>query len=362
MKKEYAFYITNHGFGHASRNARIIQGILEKEPDSVIHIKTDSPRCKFLRKNLKKYEGRILYYSDVSEVGFLLMGEKLEVDVQRMKSLIEEDLKRWHEYIAHEEKFLAERQISVVISDIIPWVLIAADKKKIPSVLLCNFTWFEMYSDFLPQDLCQPYLEAYQKAKKVFIYEFGAEVLDGFFKNAERVSFVSRRTKEGHINEIRERYVHPIVFVSVGKSIEMTEKFDASNFSGTVLATAGVELTGKNVVHLSPDLIATQDYIAASDYVITKSGWATLGEVFLNRKRAAVIARGENSEDRAVIHAITKDQTAIPITFEELNNIPIIIQRLDKLEIGRLKKYHDDAEIIINYIVNKVSENYEEKN
>lgn len=279
-----------------------------------------------------------------------------------MKILIEEDLKKWHEYITHEEKFLVERQISVVISDIIPWILIAADKKKIPSVLLCNFTWFEMYSDFLPQDLCHPYFEAYQKAKKVFIYEFGAEVLDGYFKNAERVSFVSRRTKADHINEIRERYVHPIVFVSVGKSIEMTEKFDVSNFAGTFLATAGVELTGKNVVHLSPDLIATQDYIAASDYVITKSGWATLGEVFLNRKRAAVIARGENSEDRAVIHSIEEDHTAVSITFKDLNNIPLIIERLDKLEIGRLKKYVDDAEMIIDYIVNKISEDYEEKN
>lgn len=359
MKRQYAFYITNHGFGHASRNVRIIEGILEKEPDAIIYVKSDQMRCQFLQRNLKDFSDKIIYHTNVSDIGFLLKGADLEVDVQSMQSLVERDQQNWNSYIESEQKFFEEKDIHVVVSDIIAWVLIAAKRSKIPSVLLCNFTWFEMYSDFLEKRLCIPYLNAYRQADKIFIYELASEVIESYSSNAERVSFVSRKTDKNHIEEIRKKYKHPIVFVSVGKSIEMKDIYDVSETDATFLITAGVELMGNNVIRLPENLISTQDYIAASDYVISKGGWSTLGEIFLNRKRAAIIARGKNSEDMAVMKEIQEHKTGIEITFNDLQNVNVILKKMDKIDITNLERYMDHSEKIIDYIIDMGQEEHE---
>lgn len=359
MKRKFAFYITNHGFGHASRNVRIIQKIFEKDPDAMVYIKTDHLRCEFLKKNLEEYKGKILYYENVVDVGFLLKGPDLEVDAERMRILVEDDEQHWEEYIRREQKFFDEESITFVISDIIAWALIAAKRSNIFSVLLCNFTWYEMYSGLLEERLCLPYLKAYQQAGKIFIYQFGTEKIEKYNANVERVSFISRKVDKVHVNEIKKKYEHPLIFVSVGKSIEMTKKFDVSDVNATFLTTVGVELEGENVIKLPDNLIATQDYIAASDYVITKGGWSTLGEIFLNRKKAAVIARGENSEDIAVMKAINENRTAVEISFEDLRDINSILKKLEGIDTEKMNCYTDDSEKIVNYIMNMALEEYE---
>lgn len=359
MGKQYAFYITNHGFGHASRNVRIIEGILEREPTTIIHIKSDRIRCEFLQRNLKGYKNSIIYHTNIHDIGFLLKGRELEVDVQRMRMMVEQDERNWPDYIEYEQRFLTENNIDGVVSDIIAWALIAAKRCKIPSVMLCNFTWYEMYSDFLEEYLCLPYLKAYQQAGKIFLYEFGAKTIEKYNANVERVSFVARKINQAHVERIRKEYQHPLVFVSVGKSIEMSEKFDVSDINATFLITAGVELEGKNVIRLPEDLISTQDYITASDYILTKGGWSTLGEIFLNRKRAAIIVRGKNSEDMAVMKAIGEHKTGVNITFKDLKNVDSVLKRMDRIDIRNLERYTDDSEKIVDYIISMGQEEHE---
>ena len=114
-----------------------------------------------------------------------------------------------------------------------------------------------------------------------------------------------------------------------------------SNVKATFLTTAGVQLRG-NVVQLPADMINTQDYISASDYCIVKSGWSTLGEIFLNRKRAAVIPRGENSEDIAAMKEIHEKKCAVEIGFEDLKENARGIRRIEysaDTEFGRIYRF-----------------------
>lgn len=351
MKKQYAFYITNHGFGHASRNIPIIEGILEKEPQSVIHVKTDEIRIEFIRKNLARYKENVIYYTGYQEVGLLLRGQNLEFDTQQMEKLVREDEIHWTENIEKESLFLKSRKIDMVVVDIIAWVLIAAKRCNVPSLLLCNFTWYEMYREFLSEGLCAPYLQAYQMANKIFLYEFGNSKIKEYNTHVEQISMVSRKIDKKNVVKIRDKYMHPLIFVSVGKSIEMQKKYDVSAVAATFIITTGVQLEGENVIKLPEKLICTQDYIAASDYVITKSGWSSLGEIFLNKKKAAIIPRGDNSEDRAVINAIKKNRSAVEMKFEDLQEIELVIERLNAIDENALSVYKDDCYKIVRYIV-----------
>ena len=347
--KKYAFYITNHGFGHASRNIPLIEGILEREPESIIYVKTDAVRCEFMRRNLTKYTEHVYFCDGYQDVGLILQRDSYEIDIQKLKKVVAEEQKRWHTYKQTEIQFLKNQEIDFVISDIIPWILPTARECGIPSVLLCNFTWYEMYKDFLPEELCVPYRDAYRCADKIFVYEFASPQIDTIYPECERVSMLCRKVDEQKAAVIAKQYPHPIVFVSVGKSIEMHESYDVSKAPGTYLTTAGVQLSGDNVTELPKDLINTQDYLKACDYAIIKGGWSTMAEALLNKCKCAVILRGSNSEDDAVRQMVQSYGCMQEISFESLGRMNEVLEKTEKIKPDVFVRFKDDKEKILNY-------------
>ena len=65
--KNIVFYISDHGFGHASRNIPIIRYILEVKNNIKIYIKTGINQGLFIKdslKDLKNVEGTITISDD----------------------------------------------------------------------------------------------------------------------------------------------------------------------------------------------------------------------------------------------------------------------------------------------------------
>ena len=52
-----------------------------------------------------------------------------------------------------------------------------------------------------------------------------------------------------------------------------------------------MRLKGSNVQYLPKEINNTQDYIKASDYVITKAGWGTLSKALLAEKNSCIFKR-----------------------------------------------------------------------
>ena len=81
------FYITNHGFGHASRNVPIIEELLQRDTQLMIDIKSDKERCEFINRNLQKYSDRIKYYTDCLETGLVLQDGIMLPDIKKMREM-----------------------------------------------------------------------------------------------------------------------------------------------------------------------------------------------------------------------------------------------------------------------------------
>lgn len=350
MGKKIAFYITNHGYGHAARNVAVIEKLLLEYSDVEIWVKSDKERIGFLKRNLQRYDDRIIYNEGYSDVGLLFYENTLEINKPLLLEKIRRELSKWPVFIEKEKKFLKEKNVEIVVSDIIPWVLLAAKGAGKKSVLLCNFTWYEMYKDFLPKQMSFQYYNAYNSAYKIFLYEFGNRKIKKYYKNVESLSLVSRDVHPESVQNITTQYRHPIVFVSVGKSVEISECYDVSKVHATFITTVGVNLIGDNVVKLSPEEINTQDYIKASDYVISKTGWSTLAEVFLNRKKATFIPRGKNEEDEEVVCQIKENNCGLIYEWSDLKNIDKIIEALEHFTPDNLQMFYDSSFQIAKYI------------
>lgn len=345
------FYITNHGYGHASRNVPIIQELIRRREKTEIIIKSDRIRTDFLKRNLVSYADHICYFDDCHENGFLLRDGRMEPDIEGMERVIREDLRKWDSYVAREVEFLDDWKPDLVYADIVPWALKAANICHIKSLLVGNFLWSEMYKTYFEKDIWGPYEECYRMADQAIWYELHPESLYCYCAYYGCVSLVSRAVNHDTVEWIKEQHKKPLVFVSVGGSAALGTEIDVGDLPYDFAVTEGIKLAGDNVYNLPADMINTPDYIAASDYVIAKGGWSTVAEILLQRKKCALLFRGTNPEDESTRTILETRKQCITIGEEDLFHIKDVLVRVDGQAPDSYDMYTDDTGTICDWII-----------
>ena len=341
MAKNIVFYISNHGFGHASRNIPIIATLLKLEEDINLYVKTGKEQLNFMKDHLKKDE-RLHFQEDDLDVGLIVKEGTMQVDEAAMVEQVGAYVESWDERIEAEKIFLEEENIGLVVSDVCPWVFLAADELRIKSILIGNFTWVEIYKEFLPEKLWDAYLECYEAASLVYIYEFHLPEMETYNSHYEMLSLVCRPYDMEEIMAIQAQYKRPIVMIGVGLAVSLDEEIDVSGLPYDFVVMPGLKVKGDNVTYLPPGTKNTQNYIAASKYVITKAGWSTTAEILLCNKKAAFLERNGVAEDRNTVNLLVERGQGIAVTEEDLKDIGAILQRLDQFEYSYEQEYHND--------------------
>lgn len=322
-KKVIAFYISDHGFGHASRNIPIIRYILEEYKDIKVIIKTGKAQGEFIKSIINETDYRVEYYFDYMDIGLVLKENSLDIDKVRLEAEVKKYIKTFNNRINIENKFLKSKNVDIIVSDIVPWIFKCAKSLNIYSVLITNFTWIEIYKEYLSEEIYSEYIECYRLVDKALFYELYMEEMKSYINNYEEVSLCARDFNLEKVDKIKRVFNKPIVYVSVGRSVDLNEEIDVSNLYYDFIITDAVNLKGTNVYYLDKEIPNTQDYLMASDYVITKAGWATISESLLAKKKIAVLSRDSVAEDRNTIKKLVNMGLAIEVDFD-LENILMI--------------------------------------
>jgi len=295
-----AFYISNHGFGHAARNIQIIRNLLKLDKSLHIIIKTDKAQLDFMRESLNEYGLWITYYQDELELGLVIKGNSISVDKDELQVQLRRYLSTWDKRIEKEKVFLTDHKVDLVVSDIVPWVFGAAEQLSVKSVLISNFTWAEIYRDLYHDDLAERFQAFYMKSGFIFEYPLATDMgLDA--DKITKVGLSCRKFNELNVSEIKKRFNKPIIFVSLGRSVEINQEIDVSNLLYEFVYTEGIRLKGTITYKLPPDTLDTQDFIKASDVIITKAGWSTVSEAICAKVPMLVLDRQEIKEDATTI-------------------------------------------------------------
>jgi len=329
--KTIAFYISNHGYGHASRNIPIIDSLLSKSKDIKIIVKSAKNQISFIKQLLEKYSPNIEFYEEDVDLGLILKEGKIEVDKIKLQYELEKFISSWNYKIKKENDFLTNNKVDLVISDIVPWIFKCCKSINIKSILISNFTWVEIYKEILNNYMWMEYLECYKMADEVWLYP-----LYGYIRNyIEKPKFIGlscRKFNDENVKSIKKIHKQPLVFVSVGRSVNLKDYINVDKLPYDFVYTDGINLKGKNTYKLPIDTLNTQDYIKAADYIITKAGWGTIAEAICARKPMLVIERNEIAEDRITLQNLIKLDIALPIKANELNE-----DNINKL-LGNLKR------------------------
>lgn len=135
--------ITDHGFGHATRTAAVVDEIQQQCPDIDIIIATTSPRWLLESYLSKEFTLRERAF----DVG-VVQADSLQVDKFATRSKINDIRDRSNEIIAEEVEYLKSQEVDLIFADIPPLVAGIAKAANIPCWMAGNFGWDFIYRDW----------------------------------------------------------------------------------------------------------------------------------------------------------------------------------------------------------------------
>ncbi|RDY27436.1 hypothetical protein CHL78_009485 [Romboutsia weinsteinii] len=350
-----AFYISSHGFGHMTRCLSLIENILNDSKYKV-YIVCDKKQNEFARIYLSKFEDRIIYKDIVTDVGLVNKNNSLEVDIVALKQKLDEFILSLDNIVKSECDFLRAIDIKCVVNDISPIGCIVGNKLNLPNIFVSNFSWVEQYEHLgIDNRIISKFKKAYSYVDKFIRYDLCLPMSSIDADEIYEAGFVCRNIDETKVNDIQQRYGESI-FITCGKSVSLNS-ISISNFRGTIFTTSGIDIVCSkdcNVVNLPIEVLDTQNYIAASDIVITKAGWGTIAECIISHSSLVLIERPTSYEDSVNILKAKERNLAISITENELLSIDIddIKHKLEQcIDYKSLEKYKNDLETVSHYIL-----------
>jgi hypothetical protein len=301
------FYISGHGFGHASRQIEIVNALGAASPSTPILIRTSAQRWLFDR---------------TLRVPVQLVPGECDTGVVQLDSLhldAAETIRRaanFHRTLPDrarvEAGFLRDHGVTLVIADAPPLACAAASAAGLPAVVVSNFTWDWIYEGYVHEidqapGLVDTLREIYALADAGWRlpmhggFETIAPLLD--------VPFVARHARHPR-SEVREICRlpgdTPVALVSFGgygvRDIDLA-RLDCldryvvlvthdGTFEGPV--PRGVALVAEPQLYSAG--FRYEDVVAAVDVVMTKPGYGIISECVANDTALLYTSRGRFAE------------------------------------------------------------------
>ena len=134
MAAAIVFYVSGHGFGHASRTIEVINAVLDRRPETRIGVRTSAPRWLF---DLT-VKGKIAFSTLECDTGVVQI-DSLRLDATQSVErawMFHRDLDRRADV---EARVLEASSALLVVGDIPPIAFAAAARVGLPAVAVANF-------------------------------------------------------------------------------------------------------------------------------------------------------------------------------------------------------------------------------
>ncbi|MCK4306673.1 hypothetical protein KAW50_00440, partial [candidate division WOR-3 bacterium] len=295
-------YISDYGYGHASRDIAIVRRILSECDNVKIYIKTNEP-FNFVRQSLPQKNVEVIQTKN--DVGVIFKDSSVSVDRERTKKVLEGWLGSWGDYIHNEKRFCRTYNIDLILSDIVPQPFIVADELNTPSIAISNFTWhYIFYNLFGDIPATERIKEAYRCADIAVVLPFNEEM--NILKKKREIGLVSREItvdRPGMRKRCGISDDELLVYVGVGVSFDpsyMRSMKQIEEPNVKFLISSNAELPFENVIKIPNNETETQNYIGMCDLVVSKTGYGTVSEAVSAKIPMFLLKRDGFKEDELI--------------------------------------------------------------
>ncbi len=283
-KKNIAFYISGHGFGHATRDLALIQAIQHQYGDVNIYIRSNAPEWIF-QENLL----RPVMYRDVRIDTGTYQSDFINLDKKKTFTAYDQFVQSREQLIYDEVLFLHAKGIDLILADIPPAACYIGAAACIPVVAIGNFSWdwiFEPYLEEYPEYeyLIKDIRNGYKKADMLLRLPFAGDL--SAFRNIVDIPLVSRTpafTPEQVRRELKiVDETRPLILCSFGGfkvgSLDALTVMKAHK-DYFFIAFASQYERGDNYIFLPyKTKIDHPSLVASATAVISKLGFSTVAE------------------------------------------------------------------------------------
>jgi hypothetical protein len=301
------WYVSSHGFGHASRDVEIINAIRRQQPDCRIVLRTE----------VAPWLLRASAHSPVD-----VQHAAVDTGVAQVDGLTIDDRRTAIEadgfYATFEARVDAEARVvsalgaAVVVGDIPPLAFAAAQRAGVTSIAVGNFTWDWIYEGMPSFDVLAPRVlprirDAYAKASLALRLPFhgGFQPMLGVMRDLPLVARASARGRLDVRRTLGLAADTPIVLPSFGGAgLRLPYASIAAGCGCTLLVTdeharpadATVRLRVVREQERTALGLQYEDLVAAADIVVSKPGYGIVSECLANHTALLFTSRAHFAE------------------------------------------------------------------
>jgi UDP:flavonoid glycosyltransferase YjiC (YdhE family) len=312
MKPSYriVFYVSGHGFGHASRSREVIRALIRRSPNVRVTIKTSAPR-KLFERIAEDGRSPIEFMPFECDTGMLQL-DSLHLDAAGSVKQAVAFYRDFAQKTEAESRFLTDHGADVVVGDIPPLAFAAAATASVPSVAVGNFTWDWIYEDLAetPADTLNDIRSAYAHASIALRLP-----MSGGFASMQAqvhdIPFVARTSSRDPVDVRRALGLaldRPMVLASFGAYGLALDMSRLSQLRKYTIVTNDFAGSG----------FEYQDLVRAADAVVTKPGYGIISECIANHTAVLYTSRGRFREYEVLVREMPKYLRTHFIEQEEL--------------------------------------------
>ncbi|HSB71861.1 MAG TPA: hypothetical protein VLT62_21235 [Candidatus Methylomirabilis sp.] len=304
-----AFYITGHGFGHATRMIAVAGAMTALAPDVQLTFITTVPESLF-RLNLS---GPFRLRPRALDVG-VIQHDSLRLDPAATLAAYARLMDRQPATLEEEARFLRREGVDLVVADIPPAAFPVAQRAELPGVGISNFSWDWIYAEYVRElpgytPLLEAIRDAYARADLFLRLPFhgGCDA----YKRIRDIPMIARRSRQSR-EEIRGLLglngSRPVILLSFGgfevHGIDFDRVEALQDYCFLVTQPPPRPIRNVQVVRLGA--IKYEDLVAQADAVITKPGYGIVSDCLANRTPVLYTSRGQFAEYQCLVEGLER--------------------------------------------------------
>jgi len=323
-QRRIAFFVSPHGYGHASRASAVMSATHRLDPTTTFEIFTQVPRW-FFEQSLTDPFG---YHAVLTDIG-MVQENPLAEDVPATIRSLNDFLPFERTLIDRLASKVAELQCDLVLCDIAPMGIEVARRAKIPSVLIENFTWDWIYEGYPAYHRQMEQHIAY--LREVFTaadYHIQTEPVC-LPQSADLTTTPVARHVKSEPAQVRQVLEVPeqakLALITMGGmrwNRELLTRLENQGETFLIIA-ANTDTTERrgNLIRLARNTeIFHPDLVNACDAIVCKAGYSTLAESYRAGIPVGYITRPGFRESPIMVDFVETRMHGLPVTEAELHD------------------------------------------
>jgi hypothetical protein len=311
-RKNIFYYVSGHGFGHATRSCVVMNALHAVDPTVFFHIRSNAPRWLFAKNVVAPFE----YCFVEVDVGVV---QRTIFNIDKMRTLrnCEELLEREPKVLKQELKFAQANPPALIISDISPMAFDVGHKLGVPAVGIANFSWDWIYEAYVEE--MKPFKAivdwtrgSYAKAELLLKLPLCGEF--PAFRKTKAIPFIARKSTADRaevfdtlgIPKTKQKVIL-LAFGGVDGAGFMMDGIERNPQYLFVIPTDQAIPRLANAVKV-PEVVHVrfQDLVKSCDLVVSKPGYGIVSECVANQTPFLYTSRDDFVEYDVMVKGMKK--------------------------------------------------------